>query len=93
MNKYEILYIINNQATDERKQAIIERIKGIITKSGGNIIDEDIWGTRKFAYPIKDQKEGYYVLMNFEAKQEIPAEINRQIRNMEDAYRCMILKK
>lgn len=93
MNKYEILYIIDNRLSDEEKQNVIDRVNNIVTSNDGNILSEEKWGTKKFAYLINDQKEGYYVLMNFEGPVTLPEEINRQVRNMSETYRCMILKK
>lgn len=93
MNKYEILYIINNDTTEEEKQAVIDKMESIVTSNGGTVENIDKWGTKKFAYPIDYKTEGYYVLMNFEANSEVPAMLDRQIRIMEDANRCMIIKK
>lgn len=93
MSKYEILYIINNDATEEAKQAVIDKLESIVVENGGTVENIDKWGTRKFAYPIDYKTEGYYVLMNFEANAEVPALLDRQVVIMEDANRCMIIKK
>lgn len=93
MNKYEMLYIIENEASEEKKQAVIDKLSDIVTTSGGTVESIDKWGTRKYAYPIDYKTEGYYVLMNFEADATIPAELDRQIRINDDTVRCMILKK
>lgn len=93
MSKYEILYIINNDAAPEAKEAVIEKLESIVTSNGGTVENIDRWGTRKFAYEIDYKTEGYYVLMNFEADETVPALLDRQVRIMEDANRCMIIKK
>lgn len=93
MNKYEMLYIIDNNVSDEVKDKVMSKIKNVIEASGGNILDENKWGTTKFAYEINHQREGYYVLLNFESDPTLPEELTRQIRNMNETYRCMIIKK
>lgn len=93
MSNYEMLYIINNEISEESKKAVIEKINAIVTKNGGEIANVDEWGTRKFAYPINYKTEGYYVLVNFSADASVPEEINRNIRIMDETVRCMILKK
>lgn len=93
MNKYEILYIINNSLDDEAKQVVVDKIESIVTSNGGTVENIDKWGARKFAYPIDYKTEGYYVLMNFEAESTVPALLERQIRIMDETFRCMILKK
>ena len=94
MTKYEILYIINNNASDEDKQAVIDKLESIVTSNGGTVENIDKWGTKKFAYTLQDYStEGYYVLMNFEADAAVPALLNRQVQIMDNAKRCMIIKK
>lgn len=93
MNKYEVLAIYNNAATDEVKQALVEKLEAIITSNGGTVENTDKWGTKRFAYPINDQNEGYYVLTTFEAGAEVPALIERFFQVTDDAYRCMVTRK
>lgn len=93
MNKYEILYIIENDVTDEAKQTVIDKLESIVISNGGTVENIEKWGTRKYAYPIDYKTEGYYVLMNFEANAEVPALLDRQIRIMDETNRCMIIKK
>ena len=94
MTKYDILYIINNNASDEDKQAVIDKLESIVTSNGGTVENIDKWGTKKFAYTLQDYStEGYYVLMNFEADEKVPALLDRQVQIMDNAKRCMIIKK
>ncbi len=93
MTKYEILYIINQDTTEEAKQIVVDKLESIVTNNGGTVESTDKWGTKKFAYPINYKTEGYYVLMNFEANEEVPALLDRQIVITEDVNRCMIIKK
>ena len=67
MAKYEMLYLLNNDLTDEAKDAKIAKYEDIVKSMGGAIVSTDKWGTKKTAYPIKFKNEAYYVLMTFEA--------------------------
>ena len=67
MNKYELLYIISSSATEEQREGVIEKVKTLIEKNGGEIAGTDKWGMKKFAYPIDFKNEGFYVLVNFNA--------------------------
>lgn len=93
MNKYELLYIIDNDVTEEGKQAVIDKLSDAVTAKGGEIENIDKWGTRKYAYPINFKNEGYYVLMNFSAPSDVPAEVERLVRIMDETVRCMIVRK
>ena len=81
MNKYEILYIVENSLDDEAKAAVCEKFENAVVALGGTVANVDKWGTKKFAYPIDYKTEGYYVLMNIEAAETVPAELDRQMRN------------
>ena len=52
MINYEVMFIIDPTLEDEKKDAAVERVKGIIAAEGevGNV---DVWGLRKLAYPIQ----------------------------------------
>ena len=92
MAKYEMLYLLNNDATEEAKAQLIEKYEGIVTKMGGNVLSTDKWGTKKLAYPIKFKNEAYYVLSTFEAEGTVVNELNRVARIDADVYRLIVTK-
>ncbi len=93
MNKYELLFIIDNSAADEAKEAIIAKMSQLVTDNGGSVEKVDKWGAKKLAYPINFKEDGYYVLMNFECKPALIAEMERQLRINDQVMRHMVVKK
>ena len=93
MNSYEVLYIIKPDVEDEARAALIERFAQIVKEDGGEVENIDDWGKRKLAYDIDYISEGYYVLMNFKAKADLPAELERNMKISEFVMRFMVLKK
>ena len=93
MNTYESLYIIDKDVTDEGKQAVIDKLSAAVTSAGGEVLNVDKWGIRKYAYPINFKTEGYYVLMNFNAPASVPAELDRLVRIMDETVRIMTVRK
>ncbi len=93
MNKYQMLFIIENGIEDEAKEATIEKYTSLIESLGGSIDMVEKWGTRKYAYPINYKNEGYYVLVKFAADATVPAELDRQMRINENVVRQMITKQ
>ena len=75
MTKYEMLYLLNNDAAEETKNAEIEKFEGIVKSMGGTLVSTDKWGTKKLAYPIRFKNEAYYVLMTFEADAAVVSEL------------------
>ena len=93
MNSYELLYILNNELSDEAKGAVVEKLNAVVTDNGGTIDGIDKWGTRKLAYPIDYKTEGYYVLVNFIAPATLPDELERVMRITDAVIRFLIVKK
>ena len=87
--KYEALYIINPQLTEEGTQALVEKFKAMV-EAEGTLTSIEEWGKRKLAYPINDLTEGYYVLMTCECKPELPAELDRVFKITEGVMRSLI---
>ena len=90
MNKYELMVIIDPALEDDKKEAAIENVKSIIAEAG-EVSDTDVWGLRKLAYPIQKKTEGYYVVMQFTAKPELPKELDRRLRISDNCMRHIIV--
>ena len=92
MAKYEMLYLLNNDATDEVKAAEVEKYETIVKSMNGTVVSTDKWGTKKLAYPIKFKNEAYYVLMTFEADGSVVNELDRIAGIDGEVLRRMITK-
>ena len=53
----------------------------------------DDWGLRKLAYEINYIKEGYYLVLNYEAEPTVVAEVERRARIMDTVMRYLTVKK
>ncbi|MBQ7914196.1 MAG: 30S ribosomal protein S6 [Clostridia bacterium] len=93
MNSYELLYIIDNDLSEEAKEAVIAKISAVVTDNGGTIDGLDKWGTRKLAYAINYKTEGYYVLVNYTAPATLPVELERVMRITDGVIRFMNIAK
>ena len=90
MSKYELMFVIDPTLEDEKKDAAVEAVKAIIAEAG-EVIDTDVWGLRKLAYPIDKKNEGYYVVMHFNAQPELPKELDRRLRISDNFMRHIIV--
>ena len=86
--KYEIVYIIDPAQGEEGIAALVEKFKAMV-EAEGTLTSIEEWGKRRLAYPINDLAEGYYVLMNMEAKPEFPAELERVMKITDGVLRCL----
>ena len=87
--KYEVLYVLNPNLTEEETQAVVEQFKTLIEQNG--TIDEmDEWGKRKLAYEINYLSEGYYVLVKFTSGPDFPAELDRILGITDGVIRSLV---
>lgn len=63
MGKYEIMYILTATLDDEARKAEISKLAKVLDDNKIAVIDTKEWGLRDFAYPIKKQTKGYYVIL------------------------------
>ena len=92
MNNYEVMFIIDAALEDAQKEAAVEMVKEIIA-TDGEVGKVDVWGLRKLAYPILKKNEGYYVVIEFTAKPELPKELDRRLRISDSIIRHLIINK
>ena len=86
------MFVLAAALDDEKKEAAIETVKGIIS-DGGEVTSVDVWGLRRLAYPIEKKHEGYYVLVEFNAPSDLPKELDRRLRISDDVIRHIIINK
>jgi|LSQX01.2.fsa_nt_gb small subunit ribosomal protein S6 len=88
--KYELIYVLNGTLRADELKAQMERVHGIVEASG-EIVDIVEWGRRRLAYEIQDLREGYYVLVYFNAAPDAPREIERLLRIYDAVLRFLIV--
>ena len=93
MNKYELMYIISADATEEQREALIEKYKSFVESKGGVVSGVDKLGMKKFAYEINFKTEGFYVLMNFEAPTTVVDEMTKSMNIADLVVRQMFVRK
>ncbi|MCQ2476033.1 MAG: 30S ribosomal protein S6 [Clostridia bacterium] len=91
-NNYETMVVFSVANGEEAAQPLLEKFKGMI-EANGTLESVDEWGKRKLAYPIEDELEGYYVLFNYQAEPEFPAELDRVFKITDGVLRSLIIRK
>lgn len=92
MNKYELVVVVNAVIEDDARAAVIEKAKDLITRFGGTISGVDEWGKKRLAYEIQKMNEGFYYFIKFEAETTAIAEIESQMRIMDNVLRYLCVK-
>jgi small subunit ribosomal protein S6 len=90
MKKYEGLFILKPNLTDEEYGKLTTAILDVIAKNGGKVDAKEDLGTRDLAYMIKKEKKGRYLLAHFMAETSSIAAMERLYKINESILRAVI---
>ncbi len=99
MRHYETMFIVTPDTEDEALEAVFAKYSKVVTDGGGEVTEIGKWdrGRRQLAYDIfqghKKFREGIYVLMQFVADAEVPAELDRIFRINDDVLRHLVVRQ
>ncbi|MBH5319328.1 30S ribosomal protein S6 [Paenibacillus sp. GSMTC-2017] len=91
MRKYEVMYIINPNVEQENVQALVEKFNGVIS-NGGEVTKTNVIGKRRLAYEINKLRDGYFVLVHFNATTEVVNELDRIMKIADEVIRSLIVR-
>lgn len=93
MNKYELALVVNAVIEDEARLNVLNNVKDMITKFGGQNLNVEDQGKKRMAYDIQKMSEGYYYFIQFDAEATVPAEIESRVRIMENVLRYLCIRR
>ena len=93
MNKYELALVLNAKVEDDVRTATLEKVKGLVERFNGTITNVDEWGKKKLAYEIQHMTEAFYYFIQFDAEGTVPAEIEQDVRIMDNVLRFLCVRK
>ncbi len=91
MRNYELVCIIHPDLDETALNGVLEKVKGWITEGNGTITKVDVWGRRRMAYTIRKQREGQYVLFEYQIEPSFSATLDRNIRFLEPVLRYIMI--
>ena len=80
MRRYETVFIVTPDSSEEELQAVADKFRGVITGMNGKVAAYDEQGKKSLAYNIKKQSKGYYVLMDYLGHADVVVELERNMR-------------
>ncbi|MBO6575243.1 MAG: 30S ribosomal protein S6 [Rhodothermales bacterium] len=91
-NTYELTYIVNSVLAEEQIKDLVDRVTQYIKEGGSDIINVDVWGSRRLSYPIQKKRNGFYVNMYFRAPGAFIARLERALEIDDNILRYLTLK-
>ena len=93
MNKYELAVVVSAKIEDDERAAVVDKCKALIERFGGTITNVDEWGKKRLAYEIQHMTEAFYYFIQFDAEGTVPAEIEQDVRIMDNVLRFLCVRK
>jgi small subunit ribosomal protein S6 len=84
LREYETIYLLPSDITDEAADKLAERLRELVSKSGGRVIKFINWGRRKTAFDVRHQPRALYLQMSYLGVGKTVSEVERNLRNMEE---------
>ena len=91
-NPYEITFILKPDLAEEDFTAKVKHYTQFITKAQGEVVNQEVWGLRKLAYPIEKYNTGYYVYTECKAPGDLVHEIEAAMRIDDDVIRYLSVR-
>ena len=93
MTEYEILLLLDPDASEDRQNEIVTRIRETVERGEGGWDRHDVWGRRKLAYEIDHKGEGSYHLLHFTSDAGTLDEVSRVLRIDDGVMRHMATRR
>jgi small subunit ribosomal protein S6 len=90
--KYELVYVVSPDATDDQVTDLHNQVDAIVQRIGGQLEKTENWGRRRLAYEIGRHKEGTYVLEVINGTGELMKEIDRRLKVTDLIIRHLVVR-
>ena len=91
MRKYETVFISDPDLQDQTRSDLFDKVRNIISRENGILLDFDEWGSKKLAYEIKKKLRGYYVCLTYGGDGDLVKELERNFRLSDDILKFMTI--
>ena len=93
LRNYETMYIVRPTLDDEAVENVAKKVDEQIAGIGGTVEKTEKRGRKRLSYEVKDFKEGFYVLTDFQADPSQITELERLFRLNDDVIRHIVVRK
>ncbi len=89
---YETVYILKPSLSDDDAKVIHDKVDNVIAKFKGTVKAREDWGPKELAYPIDDQTNGRYLVIQYNGEPGVVEEIERHFKIIGDVMRFLTVK-
>ena len=89
---YETTFIVNAALDDAQIDAVIEKVREVIVKNGGDVRSLEKWGRKRLAYTVDKKNNGFYAFFEFKAPGDLIAKLDRHYQLDEHIIRYLTIQ-
>ena len=93
MNKYESVCVLSQDCTNEQLSNMIVKLQNKIAEFSKEEINIKNMGKKTLAYQVKNNKEGYFFVINFQAKNKDLNKLTNFYKTCENVLKYMVIKE
>jgi len=90
---YETMYILRPDIPEEEVESHLTKYRDMLVETGADVLDNQMRGKRRLAYPIDKHKEGIYVQLSHNGDGQHVAVLEKAMRLSEDVIRYLTVKQ
>lgn len=92
MTLYETSFIANQELTKKQLDLLTDNFVEVVKANEGTVVKKEYWGLRNFAYPIKKQKRGYYIMLGLEIGDKALKALEKKFKHQEEVLKYLFIK-
>lgn len=92
MPQYESIFIVRPSLSDEETDKVVEKVKGVLERTGASVVRQENWGKKRLAYEVRRERKGTYIYLNFTSPGGTVAELERSYRIEDAVIKYMTIK-
>ena len=89
MKNYETVFILTPVLSEDQMKDTVQKFEKILTDGGAKIVNKELWGLKKLAYPIQHKSTGFYNMFEFEADPSLIITLETEFRREEAVMRFL----
>ncbi|GEM_PF-3942054 len=90
---YDLVVIVSSKVKSEKRLEVIEGIKKIIEKLGGELKKTDEMGLRDLAYTIGGEQSGWYAGLEVRLNPQTCVKFEESLKQNKNILRHLLIKK
>src|SRR2546425_4556427 len=87
------MFIVRPELDEEQVETATDRVHQLVVANGGEVTKTAAWGKRRLAYQVGANREGYYVVSNFNIESDKIAELERVLKISDTVFRHLLVRR